>query len=205
MLLFQDISIRYALFTNRHLSQKPFQVLEAGKSDKAFRKSYFDPGVAQVLFYDSEVDIIQGSEYLEHMKLSAKTENRRVFARCCGSPISVSPDHSHLNLVYCSVVKPTPEKDCGDTEIPFPAKVLDEPTVLLHAGSLDDSAATVDKTRHPDMQVVSGAFAPATIFSIISRLILLLGMGDRGPGKGFPVAKGKEVGIGYDSIPVQMR
>jgi hypothetical protein len=159
-----------------------------------------------VLFYDSEIKLVEGHDQLEHMKLSKRTENRRVFAKCCGTPLAICPDHSHLNLVYCPVVKPLEAKACAEHEIPFPERVLDQPTVLLLAYHLGDDATNQEtKSKHPNMKIVPHHFAPLSILSILSRLILLIGMGARGPGKGFPVEGDKKVGIGYEAIPKQMK
>jgi hypothetical protein len=159
-----------------------------------------------VLFYDSEIKVVEGQDQLEHMKLSKTTENRRVFAKCCGTPLAISPDHSHLNLVYCPVVKPLEAKACAEDEVPFPEPVLDQPTVLLLAYRLGEDATNQEtNVKHPNMKIVPHHFAPVSILNIVSRLILLIVMGARGPGKGFPVEGDKKVGIGYEAIPKQMK
>jgi hypothetical protein len=181
------------------------QVLKAGSTDSTFQKSFFDPGVPTVVFYDSEIQVVQGQDQLESMKLSQRTENRRVFAKCCGTPLAISADHSHLNLVYCPVVKPVEAKACAQDEIPFPQSILDQPTFLVLAHRLGDAATNQQtKTKHPNMKIIPHHFAPVSILSMVCRLLLLIGMGARGPGKGFPVEGQKKVGIGYESIPQQM-
>lgn len=176
--------------------------MKEGSSDEAFQKGFFDPAVPTILLYDSEIIVTAGKENLESMKLSEKTENRRVFAKCCGTPIAIAPDHSHLNLVYCSIIKPS--TDCGENEIPFPAAIIDHPTVLLHAENLD-SIADEFKTKHPTMKIIPTLVAPVEIFKILARLGLLLGMGSRGPGEGFPLGEGKTIGYGIESIPKKMK
>lgn len=177
-----------------------------GSTDAAFQKTFFDPGVPTILFYDSEIKVTHGKELLENMKLSKKTENRRVFAKCCGTPIAICPDHSHLNLVYSNIITPSAfSKKANSNEIPFPEDVLQNATVCLHASHLETADTDAAKEKYPEMKIVAGAGAPIEIVKIISRLLLLIGMGQRGPGDGFPVGEGKTVGIGYESIPKLMK
>jgi len=178
------------------------QVLTEGSAEQGFKDAYFDPGIPTVQLYDSEISVRRGSEYLEHMKLSQKTENRRVYARCCGTPIAIAPDHSHLNLVYCPIISPVTAGDNEDTdEVPFPAKILNQPTVCLYTARLGQGFNLEQtRTKHPQMQLVSTVFCPSVIASMLGRLALLLVLGQRGPGQGFPVGQGKTVAIGFESI-----
>ena len=153
--------------------------------------------------YDSEVKVTTGTENLEHMKLSKKTENRRVFAKCCGTPIGIAPDHSHLNLVYTNLLSPV--KDCKEDEVPFPESILHNATTLFFASRLGESCKKEAASKHPEMRVVPTVVAPRHILAIVARLLLLIGMGARGPGEGFPVGEDKKVGIGYEAIPKQMQ
>ena len=179
------------------------------KDDTTYQKPFFDPGVPTIVLYDSEINVVEGQEHLQHMKLSKKTENRRIYTTCCGTPLGISADHSHLNLIYCPVVKPLDFLDCDKdkNEIPFPHEVLEQPSMCVLASRLDlddqnDGAndfADVYKTKYPNMKYIKDHFAPKEILKVAGRLLLLIGMGTRGPGKGF-VIDDKEIGIGYESI-----
>ncbi|KAL3938488.1 MAG: hypothetical protein SGARI_001727 [Bacillariaceae sp.] len=173
-------------------------VLKEGSSlPPAFQKGFFDPGIPTLLLYDSEIVVAKGKEHLESMKLSPKTENRRVFAACCGTPIAIAPDHQHLNL------------NCKENEVPFPSSVIDTPTLIVHASHImdtmdKDKEAQVSK-KHPTMKIIPTVVAPLEILKIINRLLLLLVLGDRGPGQGLPMDSDKTLGIGIESVAEKMK
>ena len=179
-------------------------MLNEGSTDEAFKKGFFDPAVPTLQFYDSELVVAAGKEHLEHMKLSTKTENRRIFAKCCGTPIGISTDHSHMNLVYSNLIKPTKDGECGENEVPFPTTVIGQFGVCLHAENLGAFPEEYKK-KHPTMKIIPTTVAPVEIIKILSRLALLIGMGARGPGEGFALGSEKEIGYGYESIPKQMK
>ncbi|CAB9523411.1 expressed unknown protein [Seminavis robusta] len=173
-------------------------VLKEGSTDDAFQNSFFNPGVPTILLYSSEIKIVAGKEYLEHMKLSPKTDNLRVFTTCCGTPVSVSSESAPMNLVYCPNIHPSTK--CGQNEVPFPKDVLDKSTLCFHGARFLKDPPSLAKAEQIQMRVVAEANAPGFILGLLGRLVLLVGLGARGPGEGFPVADGKTVGIGYDSI-----
>ena len=55
------------------------------------------------------------------------------------------------------------------------------------------------------MKIIPTIVAPVEISKIVFRLLLLLGMGARGPGEGFVLGPEKEIGHGYESIPKLMK
>ena len=74
---------------------------------------------------------------------------------------------------------------------------------LMHKNNNDDwnlDDSIIIQTKHPDMVIVPTVVAPIAIGKIVARLLLLLVLGERGPGNGFPVSTGKTVKIGYDTI-----
>ncbi|CAB9520270.1 expressed unknown protein [Seminavis robusta] len=178
-------------------------VLKEGSTEDAFQESFFNPGVPTILFYSSEIKLVSGKELLAHMKISPKTENRRVFTTCCGTPLSISPDGSPLNLVYCPTISPL--TDCGENEVPFPREVLDKPTLCFHGRKFLEDPASQVKAKQPQMTVIAEHNAPKFVLGMIGRLLLLVGLGAKGPGEGFPVEDGKTVGIGYEAITKSMR
>ena len=136
------------------------------------------------------------------MKLSKKTENRRIFAKCCGTPLAISADHSHLNLVYSNLIKPINDWNCKENEVPYPTSVCAQYAVCLHAENLGNIPDEYKK-KYPTMKIIPTLVAPVTILGILGRLVLLMGMGSRGPGQGLYLEK--EIGIGYESIPKLMK
>lgn len=156
------------------------QVLASGS---ATFDEFCSPGAPHLLLYDSEIHMVKGQEHLKSMKLSTKAGNRRIYAACCGTPMSVSPDRSHLNMIY------TPN--------------LKEEEVLYEM--------EVDLPRLPPRAVffASKATGPAppgtanTLLHCLSRLVVLLFLGEKGPGAGFPTVGPVEIGL--DSIKVNRK
>ena len=166
-------------FTSSHFlpaAWNDHKVLKEGSSDAAFQNEFFDPAIPTLQLYDSEIQITAGKVHLEHMKLSKKTENRRVFAKCCGTPIAICPDHSHLNLVYSNLIKPTKDWNCKENEIPFPTSVIEQFGVCLWANKLSKISED-HKKKYPTMKIIPTIVAPVEISKIVFRLLWLLGMG----------------------------
>jgi hypothetical protein len=160
-----------------------------------------------MLFYDSELSVTRGKEHLESIKLSIKTENRRIFASCCGTPIAIAPEHSYLNLVYSNLIRSVPQMSCQEKEVPYPMSVVRSYNLVLHAENLNlDENATKDiQSKHPSMKIIPTVVAPVEISKILGRLVLLLALGSSGPGEGFPMGQGKAIGYGIESISKKMK
>jgi hypothetical protein len=112
-------------------------------------------------------------------------------------------------LVYCPIVKqPNPTTKLAHNEIPFPTSVLEQPALCFHGATLlkdDGTVPTEIASQHPTMTIIPHHFAPRFIFGMIGRLVLLTGLGARGPGQGFPLAEGKQVSVGVESISKRMK
>ena len=147
------------------------------------------PGVDTTILYDSEIQVVRGQSYLQSMKLSPKSDNRRIYSTCCGTPMLISSESAPVNLVYCCNMKG--EKD-GE-----PSVINVTPSRCVHAP--DDAKVPEGSTT---TRIAKGTFAPVLILNAISRLLLLTFVGSYGPGSGVPIGEGKEMEIGLDSIKV---
>ena len=182
------------------------KVLDSGGSGKIpqeYKDQFCSPGVPCLQLYDSEILVKKGHEYISSMKFTAKSDNRRVYASCCGTPLAISIESAPLDLIHPPTMTMVDEDDAdGNNQtntntIPFPTKDL-VPTVCVHSHNMSED----DPKYHsgpPTMKMAHHENAPGFILYTIGRLIVLaLGIGSYGPGKGFP--KNEPVGIGLDSI-----
>jgi hypothetical protein len=145
--------------------------------------------------YDSEISVTRGQNLVKSMKLSEKTPNRRVYSKCCATPLGVSLDSMGTNLVYPPNIT---ETNLQPDDIAFPPESL-EPQMCLFS----NNTRPEKKVFPEDLLLISSAFAPKFIGLYISRLVILLGLGAKGPGKGFPTTG--ELDIGIDSIKSEER
>lgn len=146
------------------------------------------PGIDTTILYDSEMQVTRGQSYLQSMKLSQNSDNRRIYSTCCGTPILISSESAPVNLVYCCNMKG--EKD-GE-----PSTINVTPACCVHAP---------ENSKAPEgskMRIAHGTFAPIFILNTIGRLLLLVFAGSYGPGTGVPIGDGKEMEIGMDTIKV---
>jgi hypothetical protein len=141
--------------------------------------------------YDSEISVTKGQDLVKSMKLSDKTPNRRVYSKCCATPLGVSLDNMGTNLVYPPNITKT--NLLHPDEMAFPSESL-EPEMCLFSNSTKPQK----KVFPENLLLIPSAFAPKFIGLYISRLVVLLGLGAKGPGKGFPTTG--ELDIGIDSI-----
>jgi hypothetical protein len=140
--------------------------------------------------YDSEILVTKGQDYIQSMKLSKKTENRRIYTKCCGTPLGISDDRVGVNMIVPNLIKKTTAL-LEPNEIDFPNLPL-EPTVCLYA----DNTKAAGKTISPQsMKLIPSTFAPGFIGLCLYRVALLAAVGGRGPGKGFPTNGQVEIGI----------
>jgi Family of unknown function (DUF6151) len=165
-------------------------VVEAGAS-KTKLLEICTPGFPCLSLYDSEILVTKGQNLLKSMKLSAKSENRRIHSTCCNTPLAISVDHTSLNLVnYLFVQTKTNAYDLH--EIGFP------PDVLIPAVCLHGKTAQANRKINPESMKVVPYVDAKYILGIISRVLLLLLLGTRGPGAGFPTTG--DIDIGIESI-----
>lgn len=140
--------------------------------------------------YDSEILVTKGQKHIQSMKLSKRTENRRCYAKCCGTPLGDSIDHVGINLIYPNLIEKT-TVPLEPNEIDFPMSLL-TPTLCLYA----DHNKAIGKTVAPDtMEMIPSTFAPKFISKCLYRVALLAAVGGRGPGKGFPTNGDIDIGI----------
>ena len=157
-------------------------VLESGSA--TFENQFCSPGAPNMVLYDSELHLVKGQEHLKSMKLTTKSGNRRIYAACCGTPMSISPDRSHLNLIYTPNIQE--EEVLDEMEVDLPRL---PPSAVFFA-----SKGTV-RPAPPGTET--------TILHCISRLVFLYFLGEKGPGEGFPTVGPVEIGL--DSIKVNQK
>ena len=123
------------------------------------------------------------------MILADGSHNRRIFTNCCGTPMAISDTGAPVNLVYCCNIQPVE----GSEEI------NKTPICCFHSRK-EDQVPPGSKIR-----MINGAFAPRSIFGIVTRLGLLAMVGSYGSGTGIPEGKDKTVGVGLESIKVNKK
>lgn len=149
------------------------------------------PGNPNMVLYDGEICVDQGKEFIKSMKLSEKTPNRRIYSRCCGTPLGISIDGSGINMVnYLAIQKCT--KKLVENEVDFPPEVL-EPSCCLHG-----SEAKPEKKVKPESLKIVPKVEAKFMATHFVRVFFYAILGTRGPGTGFPTVG--EVDIGIDTI-----
>ena len=161
------------------------EVIKQGSS-KLTIKDMGQPGISTTVFYNSELKVLKGQEYLESMKHTEGSNNRRIYSKCCGTPIAISDTGAPLNLVYCCNFKPVEGKEIVNMT----------PICCFHSRKEDAVPAG------SNIRMINGTVAPRSILEIITRLILLAFVGSYGTGTGIPHGNDKTVGIGLSSIKV---
>lgn len=140
--------------------------------------------------YDSEILVTKGQDQIQSMKLSKKTENRRIYTKCCGTPLGISVDHVGINMIVPNLIQKT-TAPLESNEVDFP-DIPPEPTLCLY---VDNTKAAGKEISPKSMKLIPSTFAPAFIGICLYRVALLAAVGGRGPGKGFPTNGEVEIGI----------
>jgi len=159
------------------------RVLESGS---AKLDNFCSPGAQHLLVHDSEIQMVKGREYLQSVKLSTTTDKRRIYSSCCGTPFGVSPDHSHINLIYTPNLRE--EEVLMEMEVDFPPL---PPSAVLYSRMIKPG-----KPQPPmGTRTRFGGYDTMTILHCVGRTAVLFFLGEKGPGKGFPIVGNVEIGL----------
>ena len=154
------------------------KVIESG-SYKKEQAETCTPGNPNMVLYDSEICVDQGEEFIKSMKLSEKTPNRRIYSKCCGTPLGISIDGSGINMVNYLVVQNC-NKKLEKNEVDFPSEVL-EPSCCLHG-----SEAKPDKKVKPESLKIVPKVEATFMASHFLRIFFYAILGTKGPGYRIP-------------------